>query len=68
MSGSTARAKSRGERGSPGRVPLPMGIGAVGPWGVRKVVVAVMYRFPMSRVKLSGSPRKVRMRVRRRWS
>ena len=45
-----------------------MRMGGVGPCGVRKMVVADVYRLLMREVKSGGKPRKVRVRVRSRWS
>jgi hypothetical protein len=56
------RAKRRGDRESPWRVPLSTDMYAVGPWGVLKQVVLVEYRARIMVTSGEGMPRSVRIR------
>ncbi len=52
--GSIMKSNMSGERGSPWRVPRPIPMGGVWPWGVTNLVVAPLYRFVMMLMKSSG--------------
>ncbi len=68
ISGSTMRSKSKGDSGTPCRMPLPTSTGEMRPWGVTNAVVAPLYKLETNRVKAAGRPRNSSTRTVCLWS